>query len=160
MLYWAGIAPDQIIWRIIRAIRHPRNYLERPDPIWYRLVKIQLEAGGKNDHLIRAYTPGSVTINADTYEASLVVSRSSLISDWGPGTIHELTTEHVDKILALEPELILIGTGDILTFPPTEKLRAIIDAGIGYEIMDTGAACRTYNVLMAEGREIVAGLII
>ena len=123
-------------------------------------MKIHLEAGGINDHLIRAYTTGSVTINADTYEASLVVSRSSLILDWGPAVIDELNATHLDTILALEPELILIGTGDILTFPPTETLRPVIEAGIGYEIMDTGAACRTYNVLMAEGREIVAGLII
>ena len=123
-------------------------------------MKIQLEAGGKNDNLIRAYAPGSVTVNADTYDTSLVISRSSLIKDWGPGSIDDLTTVHLDTILELDPELILIGTGDILKFPPTEKLRVLIEAGIGYEIMDTGAACRTYNVLMAEGREIVAGLIV
>ena len=123
-------------------------------------MKIQLEAGSKNDNLIRAYAPGSVTINDETYETSLVISRSSLINDWGPESVDDLTAAHLDAILELDPELILIGTGDILKFPPAEKLRALIEAGIGYEIMDTGAACRTYNVLMAEGREIVAGLII
>jgi len=123
-------------------------------------VKIQLEAGGKNDNLIRAYEPGSVTINAETYQNSLVVSRTSLIEDWEPQTVDDLEAVHLDAILSLDPELILIGTGNTLTFPPAEKLRAIIEAGIGYEIMDTGAACRTYNVLMSEGREIVAGLII
>ena len=123
-------------------------------------MKIHLEGGGKNDNLIRAYTPGSVTINTDTYQSSLIVTPSTLVPDWGPDVIASLERSHVDAILSLQPELILIGSGDALVFPPTEKLRAIIEAGIGYEIMDTGAACRTYNILMAEGRGVVAALII
>jgi uncharacterized protein len=67
---------------------------------------------------------------------------------------------HIESLLALAPELVLIGTGQKQKFPGASILQPLIHAQIGYEIMDTGAACRTYNVLAGEGRKIVAGLIL
>jgi uncharacterized protein len=159
MLYWAGCT------RFVNLAHYkgnpaPTKQFNAGDRNSDGTLKIQLEAGGKNENLIRAYAPGSVTINTETYHTSLVVTPSSLVLEWGPGNVMDLAAEHIEAILQQEPELILIGSGDALQFPPAEKMRSIIEAGIGYEVMDTGAACRTYNILMAEGRGVVAGLIL
>ena len=71
-----------------------------------------------------------------------------------------LASTHLNAALALQPEVVLLGTGARLHFPPAEVLRPLIEAGIGYEIMDTSAACRTYDILMAEGRRVLAALVI
>jgi len=71
-----------------------------------------------------------------------------------------LAEAHIEKILSLKPELIIIGTGNKLVFPPAEAYSAAISFGIGIDFMDTRAACRTYNILMSENRNIVAGLIL
>ena len=71
-----------------------------------------------------------------------------------------LTDAHVDQLVAAQPEVVLLGTGSRIRFPASAVLRPLIDARIGYEIMDTGAACRTYGVLLAEGRQVLAALIV
>ena len=68
--------------------------------------------------------------------------------------------DHIGGLLASAPEIVLLGTGTRLQFPPAAVLRPLIDARVGYEIMDTGAACRTYSILMAEGRRVLAALIV
>ena len=68
--------------------------------------------------------------------------------------------KNIDKIIQLNPELVLLGTGKKLSFPEIETYAALIELGIGVDVMDTGAACRTYNILSGEGRRVVAGLII
>lgn len=122
-------------------------------------MKIALESGN-GGFAIRSHRPGEVRINEIAYRASLIVSPRRLIAAWGATTVAALEPAHFEPILAMEPEVILIGTGDRLAFPAPAILRLLADAGIGYEFMDTGAACRTYNVLMAESRRVVAGLII
>lgn len=123
-------------------------------------MSIQLESMGKGSNVIRSYTPGEIRINTEVYTSSLVVAIDSLHAHWPLTEINALDENQLEPILTQEPELILLGTGTRLVFPDTEKLRPIIERGIGYEIMDTAAACRTYNVLIAEGRHVVAGLII
>ena len=91
---------------------------------------------------------------------SLIVSPERVVRDWPPHHPNELTIDHFGMILALEPELILVGTGNALQFPESEVLKGVIRAGIGIDFMDSRAACRTYNVLAAEGRRVVAGIII
>lgn len=123
-------------------------------------MSMQLESTGADSNIIRAYTPGEIRIKADKYTHSMVLSANKLIADWPLTDITALTESHLDAILDQDPELILLGTGARFIFPSAEKLRPIIERGIGYEIMDTAAACRTYNVLVAEARHVVAGLII
>jgi uncharacterized protein len=123
-------------------------------------MSIQLETMGKDDNVIRAYAPGEIRIKTEVYTSSLVVSAKVLQSNWPLKEIAVLEDSHIEPILREEPELIILGTGTSLIFPAADKLRPIIESGIGYEIMDTGAACRTYNMLIAEGRHVVAGLII
>ncbi len=121
---------------------------------------MQLDTMGKGSNVIRAYTPGEIRIKTGIYNKSLVISASALHTNWPLDDITALEKSHIELILEQEPELILLGTGARLVFPSTERLRPMIEHGIGYEIMDTAAACRTYNVLIAEGRHVVAGLII
>jgi len=122
-------------------------------------MKIQLDdTGGR--YAITAYVPGQVSINRAIYTRSLIVSPDRLIADWAPADLSGLAREHLDALLALVPEVVLLGTGHSLRFPHPSLLEGLVRAGIGHEIMDTGAACRTYNVLMGEGRRVVAGLLI
>ena len=109
---------------------------------------------------IRAFQPGSIQINDQIYHASVIVSPSKLITDWTPQTINELKNEHLKVIMEIHPTILLIGTGKSLQFPPIDCYGDLINAGIGVEIMDTGAACRTYTILTAEDRNVIAALII
>jgi uncharacterized protein len=113
-----------------------------------------------NGLVITAYGSGSVTIAGNEYASSLIVSADRLIEDWPLACIENLCEEHFATIIELEPELVLLGTGKRLVFPPLPIYASLIQRKIGIEIMDTPAACRTYNVLMAEGRKVTAGLII
>jgi len=109
---------------------------------------------------IRAYTPGQIRVNDEIYTASIIVSPRKLIETWPPQKISELTREHLNIIIELHPAILLIGTGSKLEFPPLEIYGDLINAGIGVEVMDTHAACRTYNALSAEERNVIAALII
>lgn len=124
---------------------------------------------------IRAYHPGAIAISLprtaagkddnsgpvgmETIAGSFILSPRHLIRDWAPATVEDLLSEHLEALLALQPELILLGTGPRLQFPDSGLLAAIHQQQIGVEVMDTAAACRTYNILMTEGRFVVAGLI-
>jgi uncharacterized protein len=110
--------------------------------------------------VITAYGSSSVSIAGNDYDTSLIVCADSLIENWPPARIDDLCEEHFAAILELEPELVLLGTGKRLVFPPVHVYASLIQQNIGVEIMNTPAACRTYNVLMAERRKVTAGLII
>lgn len=111
-------------------------------------------------YVITAYDIDSVSINGQPFKQSLVVANAQLNENWDLAGIESLTPEHIELVLSFEPELILIGTGSKLIFPEVEIYSSIIERGIGVDFMDTGAACRTYNILMSEGRDVVAGLIL
>lgn len=109
---------------------------------------------------IRAYRPGMIQVNEKTYTKSLLISPTQLIEDWPPQTLAEMTAAMVSMVITLKPDVVLIGTGAKLEFPPAELYGDLINHGIGVEIMDSAAACRTYNALSAENRNVVAALII
>jgi uncharacterized protein len=110
-------------------------------------------------NVIRAYARGQVTINQEVYRTSLLVTPERLLTDWPPEDFAALEPAHFERIAALEPEIVLIGTGARLRFLPDVLVQSLARAGINFEAMDTGAACRTYNVLMAEGRRVLAALL-
>ena len=118
----------------------------------------QDSAGGIN--LIRAYGADGVKINADTYRGGLIVSASELIAAPEVDSLEALVAFEMTRVLALEPELLLVGTGARQVFPPVAFSAQYLKRGIGVEVMDTGAACRTYNVLVGEHRRAVAMLLI
>jgi len=121
-------------------------------------MKIHLEtAAGLN--VVRQYGPGRVTVNAADYRASLIVLPDRLVNDWPPQLFADLSREHFEIVAALKPELVVFGTGARLRFPAPSLTVPLIEAGIGLEVMDTAAACRTYNILVSEGRN-VAGVLL
>ena len=109
---------------------------------------------------ISGYDNASIGINGLPHDFALVLSPMELITDWSPKTYADLRAEHLDPFYLLNAEIILLGTGQKQIFPPPEILRRFAQEQVGFEIMDTQAACRTFNILMAEGRNVVAGLFI
>jgi uncharacterized protein len=121
-------------------------------------MHIQLETGGQAN-LIRAYAVGQIIVNQDSYTRSLVVLPGQVIVDWPPQAFADLAQTHLAALVPLRPELVILGTGQRQRFPRAELLAPLAEAGIGWEVMDTGAACRTYNILMGEGRNVAAALL-
>jgi uncharacterized protein len=109
---------------------------------------------------IRAFKPGTIQINDKMLTQSLIISADQLIENWAPQTISELSAAALAQIPALKPDILLIGTGTTHVLIPVEIYGELINQGIGVEIMDTSAACRTFNALTAENRNVVAALII
>lgn len=106
------------------------------------------------------YGQGYVMVNDKRIEKSVVVLPERIVSDWQASNFEALTTEHFAALASLGSEILLLGTGDRLRFPRAEILRPLVEAGIGVEVMDVPAACRTYNVLMAEERRVAAALLL
>lgn len=98
-------------------------------------------------------------LEQETLTSSMLLTSMHLNRDWPPQRIDDLRVEHIQALVELNPEVAIIGTGTSLKWPDRSLLRPLIDAGIGYEIMDTAAACRTYNVLSYEGRTVAAALM-
>lgn len=115
---------------------------------------------GHGQFQIRSYEPGKIEINDKTITQSLIVTLTDLLHPWRPQNLSELKPEDFDLILEQNPEVVLLGTGKQLIFPPAHLFAAINAKQIGVEIMDTAAACRTFNVLCAEGRKVVAALLL
>ena len=122
-------------------------------------MKIERElAEGKN--LFSGYGAGYVEVNRTRHTASLVVSGERIVTDWPVASVDGLSSDHMAAILELKPEIVLLGTGATFRFPDAARLAPLYKAGVGVEVMDTPAACRTYNILMSEGRNVVAALVL
>jgi uncharacterized protein len=110
-------------------------------------------------NVIRAYGAGELKINDAVFRGPVIVSSSAIVPGPSIGSADELDAAHAPPILALEPEVVLLGTGARQTFPAAIFGAQFLRVGIGFEVMDTGAACRTFNVLVAEQRQVVALLL-
>ena len=121
-------------------------------------MKIHLETGA-GAKIIRAYGAGQITVNDEVYVSSLVLMPDYILHPWGPARASELRIEDFMQIAALQPEVVLLGTGARLRFPDPAMTQPLMQARIGMEVMDTAAACRTYNILMGEGRRVAAALM-
>ena len=122
-------------------------------------MEIQLEKQPTGYH-VNSFNDNEIVIGEICYISSLVVAPTHVIPDWPPQHSDEIQMNDFDAILDLQPELVLVGTGNTLRFPDSEIYKRIIRAGLGIDFMDSRAACRTYNILAAEGRHVVAGVII
>lgn len=110
-------------------------------------------------NIFTAYGDGYVAINHQRHETNVIVLPESLYTDWTSARVDSLGEVDMAKLLALGSEIVLLGTGSRLRFPPGALLRPFAPAGIGLEVMDLQAACRTYNILAAEGRKVAAALL-
>ena len=113
----------------------------------------------EGQNAIARYGPEGVVVNGVEHTESVIVPWRGEVLSWLAESFETLAADHFARIAALRPELVIFGSGARLRFPAPALLRPLIDAGIGVETMDTAAACRTYNVLLAEGRSVVAGLL-
>ena len=104
--------------------------------------------------------PGWVRIGVEEQRDSFVVAPDALVKPWAKGGFEALSEDDFARIVALMPEIVLLGTGERQRFPHPRLYRALTDAGIGVEIMDSAAAARTYNIIAAEGRRVVAAILL
>ena len=95
-----------------------------------------------------------------TVHESFIISPRELLKGWGPTRFEAMTDEAMSALSGLDAEVLLLGTGRQMHFPAGEQLAALVGLGIGYEVMDSAAACRTYNVLAGEGRRVAAAIIL
>ena len=121
-------------------------------------MDLTLEQPG--DHLfIRSISERGIQVVDDYYDSSIIVSTRQVIPDWPVNSVECITEQLLEKVLDLQPELVLIGTGARQAFLPPRQMMFFYSRMIGIEVMTTDAACRTFNVLAAESRNVVAALI-
>lgn len=114
----------------------------------------------EGSYVVRGYAPGRLRIGQREITTSVILSPATLIEPWRPRRMSEFTADDLEPAIALSPAVLLIGTGARQVFPDAAVFAALHAAHIGFEIMDTGAACRTYNVLIGEDRDVAAALMI
>ena len=122
-------------------------------------MKLHLtKAAGRN--LFTGYGEGYVAINDQRYTHSVIVAPEGAVEQWAPASLDALTAADFDALRGRSPELVILGTGAHHRFPKPDVIRPLVTGGIGFEAMDTKAACRTYNILMAEGRQVIAAILL
>jgi uncharacterized protein len=122
-------------------------------------MKLHLtQADGEN--LITGYSEQWISVNHQRFEYSLIVAPTQLITDWKASKFKQLQESDFEKISSLKPEVVLLGTGKQHQFIHPRLIKGLTEANIAVECMTTDAACRTYNILMSEGRQVVAALIL
>jgi uncharacterized protein len=109
---------------------------------------------------VTGYGPDYIEVNRIRHPDSMILAGAGPVQSWAAGALELLRPEDLAPVLALDPEVVLIGTGAVHRFPPLDLLRPLIERGVGFEVMDTGAACRTFNILIGEGRRVVAALLL
>lgn len=113
---------------------------------------------------IKLYYRGKPTQDGEVIKpiilhSSVIITPETIVRDWPPTNPAEVEPAHMQKVLEFQPEIVILGTGRRLRFPAQAVMQRCHQAGAGFEVMDTGAACRTYNILVAEGRHVAAALL-
>jgi len=111
-------------------------------------------------NFIRTWQPGQLTVRDEIIRSNAIISHDRIINDWRPAAISDMSIADFSAALELRPEIILLGTGRTQQFPHIALLTELLQSGIAIEVMETGAACRTFNVLLGERRAVVAALLL
>jgi len=111
-------------------------------------------------NLIRRYGADFITLGEEDIRASCIVSATMLQRDWPPHSIEDLTVEHLTPLFELAPEVVVLASGPRQKFPRAALRAEFATRRIGLEVMEIGAACRTYNVLVGEGRKVLAAILL
>jgi uncharacterized protein len=122
-------------------------------------MKIQLTVA-PGEAVFTGYGEGYLAVNHERYEHSVILATGQPVTAWDAERFETLARAHFEALLALRPEIVVFGAGRTLRFPPHELTQPLMQARVGLEVMDTGAACRTYNILVAEGRKVVAAVLL
>lgn len=121
-------------------------------------MKFHLSVG--EGHRVTATGAGWVRVDAEEHRASFLLAPDAIVEPWAAGGFDALSATDFQAVAALAPEIVLFGTGARQRFPHPRVYRLLTDARIGVEVMDTAAAARTYNIVAAEGRRVVAALLL
>lgn len=108
---------------------------------------------------IRSVSEAGIQVVDQTIRGPVIVSATELVQNWVVSHCGELSEDRLEPVFALQPEIVLLGTGSAQVFPPPELMLCFHRRGIGVEVMSTAAACRTFNVLVSERRKVVAALM-
>ncbi len=111
------------------------------------------------EYVLRGADGRSALVNDRRLGASFIVSPTRLVEEWAAARVAGLAPEQLEPLLALDPEVVILGTGDAQAFPPPRTMAACLARGVGLEAMTNAAAARTFNVLASEGRRVVAAFI-
>jgi uncharacterized protein len=111
-------------------------------------------------NLVTYIGPDGIRVREQRITSSVILSATELIADWPVNTIQALDEAALAPALALDPEILILGTGERILFPASVLYADLAGRGIGLEVMDTAAACRTYNILVNDERPVVAALIL
>ena len=122
-------------------------------------MKFQPERVAPHLNLISFYGADGLRIGEREWRRSVLLPWQGAVIDWPPASFEALEPAHFEQIVALKPELVLFGSGSRMRFARPQLLRSLIERGIGVETMDSRTACRTFNVLVTEGRPVVAALV-
>jgi len=121
-------------------------------------MKLTLD-GNARLNLIRSYANDEVRVGEQALRRSCIVTPDAVIADWRPVSVDDLLESDLEALLALKPELVLLGTGAVQRFPPVSIRGVFARRGVALEVMDLGAACRTFNILVQEERSVSAALL-
>jgi uncharacterized protein len=121
---------------------------------------MKFTADTASGNVIRSYSPGEISLRDTVFTSHVIISQEQIISDWNPPAVDQLSIADFAPALELKPDIILFGTGLQQRFPDISLLTEIMRSGVAIEVMDTTAACRTFNVLIGEYRPVVAALLI
>jgi uncharacterized protein len=113
-----------------------------------------------NRHRITAYEVDTISVNDDIYRQSLVMTADSILCPWPVSSLQHLSPENLAPIFESKPTVVLLGTGQRQMFPDAKIFALFGEQGIGLEVMDNGALCRTFNILVAEDRDVTAAIIL
>ena len=120
-------------------------------------MKFSQDTSGGNS--IQAYRQGEIIVNEKRINYSVVITPDEII-EWAPQNFDAIASEHIDQLADYQPEIVILGTGERQQFPAPHITAGLLVQGIGVEIMNTDAACRTFNVLLSEDRRVVAAIIL
>lgn len=122
---------------------------------------MELNLERPRDYLfVRRADAHTVVIVDRPFSASIILTRDKVIDDWNVADVAAMTPDHVEPIVALKPDVVLLGTGERQRFPSQAVLAAFLQRGVGVEVMDNAAAARTWDILASEGRNVIAAFIL
>ena len=113
-----------------------------------------------HEFVLRAADGVFARVNDQQLHASFVLSPNRLVDDWGARDVKAMTPQDLEPVLALDPDVILLGSGAAQKFPPAAVMAACLSRGVGLETMTNAAAARTFNILAGEGRRVVAAFVL
>ena len=122
---------------------------------------MELNLERPRDYLfVRRADAHTIVIVDRPFSASVILTRDKVLGDWGFTALAAMTPDHVEPIVALKPDVVLLGTGERQKFPSQAVLAAFLQRGVGVEVMDNAAAARTWDILAGEGRNVIAAFIL